>query len=496
MTNKIILTSNFKKSSLVKIGDISYMPRPSYETLPAIPLYSSNDLLNWELVTHVFNDNKTLNLTGIDSQSGIWSPSLSHDGKKFYLVYSFVKSFGGNNLNLDNFVITATDITKKWSTPTYLNSNKASSILIHRGSQSYLISLRLNIETEYEATRAIVIQEFDKKTSTLIGEETIIAKPVCRGELFSEILFEEENDIFKLTLVEYTQNRKKATVLTSPELFGMYHVLKFDDDVKILQKSVLNKERKAIANINVAVDVVNDIVDAIETNNGIELYKEVNSLEFDEALEMVEVVTPPAPAKIYTDSKEQGVYTLREELDKSWYVKTETKESYKISLRGRNSLSSKFEQSFIGKAVTEENYDFQTKLSFIPENIYQSAGIACYYDNDNYYYLRLYKSETFEGLTVGVTSTKFGEKFEILHHGIKLGENIKHINLRLIKHGNSLQFQYSLFKKTGWVNVSSPIDVTSVQARFDGINLIGITSQDQNNKSAWADFYQTNFLGN
>lgn len=470
MTNKIILTNNFKNSSILQLGDTYYMPKPSYENFPMIPIFTSSDKLNWELTTHAIHESNKFNFSGVESAGGVWSPSLSHDGKKFYLVFSLVKSFGGNNLNLDNYAMYSTDIDRKWSEPVYLNSNKASSILIHDESKSYLISLRLNIESEYEATRCIVMQEFDRKKSTLVGEETIIAKPVARGELFSEICFEQVEGIYQLTLVEYTKNKKKATVLSSPELVSMYHVLKFVDDVVEEPKSTVIEDTLPVEKKSQAETETSELVEKIEPP-------------------IVEPEPTPQPQVKYNDTKKIGVYTLRESLDDSWYKKGKTKEDLIHSLRGRSTLSSKFEQSFMGLPVLSENIAFQTKLNFKPENIYQSAGIACYYSTEDYFYLRLYKSEVFGGLTIGITSAINGEKFEILHHGIKLGDMIENVHLKLTKNNNILQFSYSLFSGSSWVNVSTPIDVGSIENKHDGTCLVGITASDQNNKSAIADFY-------
>lgn len=472
MTNKIIITNNFKNSSIVKVDNIAYMPKPSYESFPAIPIYTSTDDVNWELVNHVFKDSSKLNLYAIDSGCGVCSPTLSHDGKKFYLVYSIVRNFGGNNLTLDNYIMSATNIMKKWSEPVYLNSNKTASTLIHYDDKCYLISLRVNIETEYERTRCIVIQEYDKKKATLVGEETIIAKPLARGELFSEICFEKEENEFKLTLVEYT-NKKRSTVLTSTTLDGMYHILKFVDDTE------LEEDVAEILEVVENIDHINSIDEANETVQGI----------IDSILDSKEKVVEHTN---YKDVKGLGTYSLREELDDSWYKKTKIDDGYKVSLRGRNGLASKYEQSFVGKSVTNANFTFQTTLNFKPENLYQSAGIACYYSANDFYYLRFFKSESFGGLTVGITSTLNGEKFEMLHHSIKLGDMIEKIHMKVEKNNNQLQFSYSLFSNSSWVNVSTPIDVARVEARNDGNLLVGITAQDKNNKSTWADFYGMN----
>lgn len=492
MTTKIIITNNFKTSTIAKVDEVFYMPKPSYENFPAIPLYTSNDGLNWELSTHAIKNTEKLNLVGIDATAGIWSPSLSHYGKRFYLVYSVVKSFGGNNLNLDNYIISTTDIKRKWSDPVYLNSNKAASILIHQNTKSYLISLRINIESEYEPTRCIVMQEFDKKNATLIGEETIIAKPVARGDLFSEVCFEEDEGVFKLTLVEITQNKKRSTVLTSPELQGMYHVLKFVDD--IIEETVepvesVESNKLDLITDNELIDLIIDDINPITSiADAAEIVEEIIGAITVPTVEDEEEVTQIC----YNDNSELGIYTLREDISDDWFKKVKYEDGFMYSLRGRNSLSSKFEQSFIGKSITTTNYTFQTKLNFKPKNIYQSAGIACYYNTDNYYYLRLYNSESFGGLTVGITSSQNGVKSEILHHGIKIGEMIENVHLKVVKTDNMIQFSYSLFSGSSWVNVSTPIDVSSVEAKHDGTNLVGITASDQNNKSVWANFYGMN----
>ncbi|MEB3365535.1 family 43 glycosylhydrolase [Lactobacillus sp. R2/2] len=41
--------------SICKVGDTYYLVTSTFEFLPGLPVYQSNDLLNWRLVSHVID---------------------------------------------------------------------------------------------------------------------------------------------------------------------------------------------------------------------------------------------------------------------------------------------------------------------------------------------------------------------------------------------------------------------------------------------------------
>ena len=50
-------------------------------------------------------------------------PCLSHDGEKFWLVYTDVKRKDGSFKDAHNYIVTAPSIEGPWSDPVYINSS-------------------------------------------------------------------------------------------------------------------------------------------------------------------------------------------------------------------------------------------------------------------------------------------------------------------------------------------------------------------------------------
>ncbi|MBQ6582227.1 MAG: family 43 glycosylhydrolase, partial [Mogibacterium sp.] len=87
----------------------------------------------WELLTHILQDADTLDLRGVPSSKGVWAPCLTWceaDGL-FYLVYGVMRSMNARFFDIDNYLITAPDITGPWSEPVYIHSAGFDASLFH-----------------------------------------------------------------------------------------------------------------------------------------------------------------------------------------------------------------------------------------------------------------------------------------------------------------------------------------------------------------------------
>ena len=66
-----------------KANDKYYLVTSTFEWLPGVTLYESDDMVNWKLKGGLLED---LDLRGIPDSAGIWAPALSYDGERFYLI--------------------------------------------------------------------------------------------------------------------------------------------------------------------------------------------------------------------------------------------------------------------------------------------------------------------------------------------------------------------------------------------------------------------------
>ncbi|MDC8829653.1 glycoside hydrolase family 43 protein [Alteromonas gilva] len=107
--NNPVLPGFYSDPSVVKVGDFFYMVSSTFEYFPAIPVFRSRDLVNWQQIGHVVTRPEQL-----PSGVNIFAVTLRfHDGL-FYIITTNV-GYGGN------FIMTATDPAGQWSKPVWLD---------------------------------------------------------------------------------------------------------------------------------------------------------------------------------------------------------------------------------------------------------------------------------------------------------------------------------------------------------------------------------------
>lgn len=95
--------------SIVRVGSDYYLATSSFEYLPGIPIYKSQDLRSWRLIGHVATRPGQLDVAGVPTGLGAWAPTLRHHDDKFWLVITVV----GQGC----IVFTADDPAGPWSDP-------------------------------------------------------------------------------------------------------------------------------------------------------------------------------------------------------------------------------------------------------------------------------------------------------------------------------------------------------------------------------------------
>ncbi len=154
--------------SIIRVGEDYYVATSTFEWWPGVRLFHSRDLKHWEELPSPLRRYDQLDMTGNPPSGGIWAPCLSYDGKKFYLVYTDVKSKKGMFYNTHNYVVTAEDVCGEWSAPVYLNSIGFDPSLFHdMDGRKYLVNMLFKF-------KGILVQEVDPVTFAPIGEQKMV----------------------------------------------------------------------------------------------------------------------------------------------------------------------------------------------------------------------------------------------------------------------------------------------------------------------------------
>ncbi len=158
--------------SICRRGDDYYVAVSSFEWFPGLPVYHSRDLKHWQLLTHVLTDDNNPDLKKLPSAKGIWAPSLTwcEEEKLFYVIYGVMNSMNSRYFDVDNYLITASEITGPWSEPVYLHSAGFDASILHdTDGKKWIVSLEWETREGYEKPGAICLVEYSPQTRSVVG---------------------------------------------------------------------------------------------------------------------------------------------------------------------------------------------------------------------------------------------------------------------------------------------------------------------------------------
>ena len=87
-----------------------YMVCSSFQYFPGVPLFESEDIINWKQIGHCLTKKSQLLLEKNNTGSGIYAPTIRYHNGRFYMVVTNVENIG-------NFYVYTDDIYGEWSDP-------------------------------------------------------------------------------------------------------------------------------------------------------------------------------------------------------------------------------------------------------------------------------------------------------------------------------------------------------------------------------------------
>jgi xylan 1,4-beta-xylosidase len=109
-----ILPGFYPDPSLCRAGNDYFLVTSSFEYFPGVPIFHSQDLVNWTQIGHCLTRKSQLNLDRCCPSGGIFAPTIRFHEGTFYMVTTNVSSGG-------NFYVTTRDPHGSWSEPIYID---------------------------------------------------------------------------------------------------------------------------------------------------------------------------------------------------------------------------------------------------------------------------------------------------------------------------------------------------------------------------------------
>lgn len=110
-----------------------YMVCSSFQYFPGVPLFESEDLVNWTQIGHVLTRKSQVMLEKINSSGGVFAPTIRYHEGRFYMVTT-------NDTTHQNFYVYTDDIHGEWSEPIYVDQGGIDPSLYFEDGRTYFMS--------------------------------------------------------------------------------------------------------------------------------------------------------------------------------------------------------------------------------------------------------------------------------------------------------------------------------------------------------------------
>lgn len=534
MIKNPILPGFHPDACICRKDDDYYIAVSSFEWFPALPVYHSKDLKNWELYTHILTDDEKINLKGLPSAKGLWAPCLTYceEDNLFYVVYGVMHSMNARYFDIDNYLITAEDIRGPWSEPVYIHSAGGGASAYHgEDGRKWIVSLEWETREGYEKPGMICLAEYSPKEKRIIGYPRRIWRGgTDRGCIEGPHLTKREDYYYLMCAEGGTGYNHCVTMGRSKDIWGPYerdpqnpivtavpgesderhdwdHLKpRYYNPKSILQKcghgsyvETQNKEvylvhicaRPFVPELRCTLGRETSIQKMRWTEDGWLRMADGSNLAKLEAPEasLPETPLPGIPDYDDFDSGRLGNWYYAPRIMPASFADVKARPGY-VRLRGQESRASLNKVSILARKLTSVYARITTKMEFYPETYQHSAGLILYYDNMNYINLRKYYSKTLGHSALSVVYVENGTKREYTDSRTEVDDSP--VFLRLKVSGRSSQFEWGYngeeYKKIGPVfDTTKFSDEYSQYGEFTG-TMVGLTCADRVLRQKYADF--------
>ncbi|KAI1341245.1 glycoside hydrolase family 43 protein [Xylariaceae sp. FL0016] len=393
--------------SILRVGQDYYLATSTFEWFPGVQIHHSRDLANWKLVTRPLTRKSQLDMRGDPDSCGVWAPCLTHDGEKFWLVYTDVKRKDGSFKDTPNYIVNSPTIEGPWSDPVFANSSGFDPSLFHDDDgKKWFVNMLQDHRRRPRAFAGIVLQEFDPSAGKLVGPRKNIFYGTELDLVEGPHLYKRNGWYYLLTAEGGTAYHHACTLARSRNIWGPYELHP--------QKYILTSKDAPFAALQRAGHG-----DIVETPEGATYLVHLTGRPTTQARRCVlgretaiqkafwkddwlYVENGPVPSLFVDvpgtrdDSQywAEKRYSFAGELDPDfqWLRTPEPDRIFAIQdnrlvLFGREAIGSWFEQALVARRQTHFSYDAETVITFAPEDERHFAGLAAYYCRYNFFYL-------------------------------------------------------------------------------------------------------------
>lgn len=484
-----ILPGFYPDPSVCKVKGSYYLINSTFAYFLGIPIFKSDDLLNWEQIGNVLDRPEQLNLKGLDVSQGIFAPALSYAKGIYYITCTVV---GEKN----NFIVTATNPEGPWSNPVWIPEVEGidPSLFIDEDNRSYIIynSDAPNNNPLYDGHRTIKMVEFDTKELKVIGKPEILInggtdlekKPVW---IEGPHIYRRNGYYYLMAAEGGTAEDHSEVVFRGKSIHGPFE--SYAQNPILTQRNLPSNRDNPITSVGHADIFEDDHGDwwgvflgcrpYIENhyNTGRETFMAPVIWKddwpvFDLQADKVKTTYEIKVSQVGTKKKETTAFFddfSEDELNFKWnFLRTPLTKWYDldgdgITIQTRpESCSENENPSFIGVRQSHLKGDISTAMNFETTHVNEKSGLVVFQNTKHYYYL----CKSFKDGQGVVQLLKSGENGLTEINSSTIVDTDK-LYLKIVANNEFYSFFYSMDNQN-WQAISEKVDATFLSSKSAG----------------------------
>lgn len=485
-----ILAGFYPDPSICKAGDSYYLITSSFSYFPGIPIFKSNDLVNWKQIGHIITRNEQADFSELGVSRGMFAPTIRYHNGTFYVICTNVDQGG-------NFIVTAKNPSGEWSNPIWLPEingidpdiffdDDGKVYITHNGPPP-------NDITMHNGHRAIYIWEYDLEHQKIVSDQKLLINggtDMAKKPVWIEAphVFKKDGFYYLICAEGGTGYEHSEVVFRSKNIYGPYVSYKNNP---ILTQRHLSKERPNQISTTGHADFV-------ETQNGEwwAVYLGCRPYEIDyyntgRETFMLPVTwqddwptfekgniphpfvhkKPNLPKAVEKTEPMSGNFTahddfLTDTLDLKWnFLRNPNEDFYSIS-DGKIHIKPRTENiheltnfSFIGRRQQHLTFEASTVMTYKLNNSSEAVGLVVFQNEKHYLFIgkRMNLEGNIEVFVEKVSSKLNNAKPQILaKEEIKLDDG--HLFLKIEGKVRYFDFYYKIKEKEDWELLAKNVD--------------------------------------
>lgn len=207
-----IITGFHPDPSVCRANGKYYLVCSSMQYFPGVPIFESDDLINWKKIGNCLTRPSQIHLEKVRSSGGVFAPTIRYNNGRFYMTTT-------NDSTHQNFYVWTDDIYGEWSEPVFVDQGGIDpSILFDDDGKVYFMSNGADDEGNY----GITVCEIDIDTGKKLSKSKTVWKGSGGRYLEGPHLYKINGRYLLLAAEGGTEYGHMVTYAVSDSVFGEY----------------------------------------------------------------------------------------------------------------------------------------------------------------------------------------------------------------------------------------------------------------------------------